>query len=101
MAEIKAMTTAELHEVIDMGLFGGILVATSDIEKQEDKGTTRCSKVDAKKLVDTCKTIIAMIDDAGEEDSLDIYALYTALQEDIFNIKPVGLEHKVILLPKM
>lgn len=98
MAEIKTMTKTELHELIDMDLFGKIIIATTDIEKHESKGSRCYDKNDTKKLVDTCKTIIALIDDAGE-DSLDIYALYTAIQEDILNIKPVGLEHKMIMFP--
>ena len=99
MAEIKTMTKAELHRLIDMDLFGKIIIATTDIEKHESKGSKCYSKGDTKKLVDTCKTIIAMIDDAGDEDSFDIYALYTAIQEDILNIKPVGVEHKMMMFP--
>ena len=100
MIELKEMSKEELRKLIDLNMFDKILIATADLEKCKDCGNAKFSKKDGKELVDKCKTIIAMIDNAGDEDSLDIYALYTVLQEDIFNIKPEGLEHKMILFPE-
>jgi len=100
MIEFKEMSKTELHKLIDSNMFNKILIATADLEKRKDCGSKRYNKKEGKELVDKCKTIIAMIDNADDEESLDIYALYTVLQEDILNIKPEGLEHKMLLFPE-
>lgn len=83
-------------KMIDNG-YECCLVLSHDLEQDVSLGKRRIDKKKGKVLIMSSKTIVLNRDE-DKEDSFSILSLYTALQKDIMNIRPLGVKHDMILL---
>lgn len=74
------------------------LLLSSDLETEKFIGKTRINRNGGVKLMKRSKTFVLSED--SEEDTVSVLSMYTAIQKDIYSIKPVGKKHDIILIPQ-
>ena len=74
------------------------LVVSHDLEEDKPLGKQRIDKSNSIVLVSDSKTFV-LNKDNEDTDSFSMLSLYSAFQKDIFNIKPKGIKHDMLLVP--
>lgn len=98
MAQIIKLNREETVKLLLEDKCDFFLVVSHDLEKDKSLGKRRIDKRNSIVLVSDSKTFV-LNKDNEDEDSFSILSLYTALQKDIFDIKPKGIKHDMLLVP--
>lgn len=85
-----------LKECSDSDTF---LLLSFDLKQNKSLGRKRLDLKNGKKLVDNSKTFILNKD--YEESPVSVLSIYTAIQNDIYNIIPIGKKHDMIIIPQL
>lgn len=107
MAKLLKINRQEAIEVMENNLrilkecddSDTFLLLSSDLETEKFIGKTRMNRNGGVKLIKRSKTFVLSED--SDEDAVSILSMYTAIQRDIYSIKPMGEKHDMILIPQL
>ena len=85
-----------LKEYSDSDTF---LLLSFDLKENKSLGRKRLNLIGGNKIVNNSKTFVLNKD--YEEDSVSVLSMYTAIQNDIYNILPIGKKHDMIIIPQL
>lgn len=85
-----------LKECSDSDTF---LLLSYDLKENKSLGRKRLNSNKGRKLVKNSKTFVLNKD--CDENSVSVLSIYTALQNDIYNIIPIGKKHDMIIIPQL
>lgn len=75
------------------------LLLSFDLKENKSLGRKRLNLINGNKLVNNSKTFV--LNEDRERDSISTLSMYTTIQNDIYNIIPVGKKHDMIIVPKL
>jgi len=107
MAKLMKVNREEAIQVMENNLkiikertiLDTFLILFYDLERGLSLGRNRLDNIKGRKLIYNSKTYVLNHD--TEEDSVSILSIYSALQEDICHIMPIGEKHDMIIIPQL